>query len=135
MFDEGILMRMVIVIVALAWAGSAAADLYRWVDPETGSVKFSSYPPPWYGEGATQRRGPIVHITPRRSAAASRPRKLLAVDTASLDPANRDVVIGMIHAAKVSGVTNCSAGPSGRAPTRRTSSGRESVSAGLGVWS
>ena|SRR2546421_4639931 len=27
-------------------AGAAHADLYRWVDPETGAVKFSSVPPP-----------------------------------------------------------------------------------------
>ena len=25
---------------------AARADLYRWVDPQTGSVKFSSVPPP-----------------------------------------------------------------------------------------
>ena len=34
------------------------ADLYRWVDPESGSVKYSSLPPPWYGEG----RGPRVEV-------------------------------------------------------------------------
>ena len=44
------------------WANPAAADLYRWVDPETGSVKFSSYPPPWYGDAAQQRRAPRVEV-------------------------------------------------------------------------
>ena len=46
------------------WANHAAADLYRWVDPETGSVKFSSYPPPWYGDAAKQRRAPKVEQIP-----------------------------------------------------------------------
>jgi hypothetical protein len=59
---------MAIVVAVLAWAaqhaGPAAADLYRWIDPETGSVKFSSYPPPWYGGDAKQRRGPKVEVIP-----------------------------------------------------------------------
>jgi hypothetical protein len=29
----------------LALAAPAHADLYRWVDPDTGSVKFSNLPP------------------------------------------------------------------------------------------
>ena len=32
-------------LALLAVAAPAHADLYRWVDPETGSVKFSSLPP------------------------------------------------------------------------------------------
>lgn len=66
-------------VVALAvwlffWSLPAAADLYRWVDPESGSVKFSNYPPPWYGDGAQQRPGPkvekirAVRAAPARSA-------------------------------------------------------------------
>jgi len=27
------------------WATAADADLYRWVDPESGSVKYSSVAP------------------------------------------------------------------------------------------
>ena len=46
------------------WAASASGQLYRWVDPETGSVKFSSYPPPWYGDEAKQRRAPKVEVIP-----------------------------------------------------------------------
>jgi hypothetical protein len=38
----------------------AHADLYRWVDPETGSVKLSSAPPPWYERGG----GPQVEVIP-----------------------------------------------------------------------
>jgi len=58
------------------WAHPAAADLYRWVDPETGSVKFSSYPPSWFGGAAPQRRGPKVeHIPAGRPAPAIEPRE------------------------------------------------------------
>src|SRR6185295_10879925 len=57
-------MRLVIVIAMLAWVAPAAADLYRWIDPETGSVKFSSYPPPWYGDEAKERRAPKVEVIP-----------------------------------------------------------------------
>ncbi len=58
------------VVLLLLRAGPAAADLYRWVDPESGSVKFSSYPPPWYGDAATQRHGPKVEVIPARDNAS-----------------------------------------------------------------
>ncbi len=65
-------MRMVFafVVLLLLRAGPAAADLYRWIDPETGSVKFSSYPPPWYGDAAVQRHGPKVEVIPARDNAS-----------------------------------------------------------------
>jgi hypothetical protein len=54
------------------WVFSAHADLYRWVDPETGSVKFSSYPPPWFGD-EQQKRAPVVeHIPPRKAGDGAR---------------------------------------------------------------
>ena len=63
-------MRLAFVFaILLAAAGPAAADLYRWVDPETGSVKFSSYPPPWYGDPEKERRAPKVERIPERKAA------------------------------------------------------------------
>jgi hypothetical protein len=49
----------------------ALADLYRWVDPETGSVKFSSYPPPWYGDENLEKRSPKVEHIPPRSPGGS----------------------------------------------------------------
>jgi hypothetical protein len=61
--------RFVVAVGMLAWAGAAAADLYRWVDPETGSIKFSSYPPPWFGDPARERRAPKVEVIPERSSA------------------------------------------------------------------
>ena len=61
-------------VLFLAWAGPVAADLYRWVDPETGSVKFSSYPPPWFGDAAKQQRTPKVEVIPQgKSATAFEP--------------------------------------------------------------
>ncbi len=61
-------------VLLFAWASPAAADLYRWVDPETGSVKFSSYPPPWFGDAEKQRRAPKVEvIAPGKSATAFEP--------------------------------------------------------------
>lgn len=66
-------MRMACALLAvfLFRAGAATADLYRWVDPETGSVKFSSYPPPWYDDPAQARRAPKVeHIPAGRDAVA-----------------------------------------------------------------
>ena len=40
----------------------AYADLYRWVDPQSGSVKFSSLPPPWYGDAGRQAGAPAVEV-------------------------------------------------------------------------
>ena len=62
---EGFAMKLLFILVLNAtWSSVALADLYRWVDPETGSVKFSSYPPPWYGDQAKQRRAPKVDFIP-----------------------------------------------------------------------
>ena len=53
----------------------ARADLFRWIDPDTGSIKYSSYPPPWYGDPAKERRAPKVEvIRARGSAPSSGPR-------------------------------------------------------------
>ena len=57
-------MRLFLFLVMVSWATTPAADLYRWVDPETGSVKFSSYPPPWYGNPEKERRAPKVDRIP-----------------------------------------------------------------------
>ncbi len=49
-----------------AAAGGAAADLYLWKDPATGSVKIYSYPPPWYGNPELEKRSPKVERVPER---------------------------------------------------------------------
>ena len=66
-------MRLAMMIAMFAWAVPAAADLYRWVDPDTGSVKFSSYPPPWYGDEAKERRAPKVEVIPSKSEPVVKP--------------------------------------------------------------
>ena len=50
----------------LLLSSAAHADLYRWVDPETGSVKISNTPPPWHERGA----GPQVEVIPYAGPAA-----------------------------------------------------------------
>ena len=69
----------------LLLCSAAHADLYRWVDPESGSVKLSSAPPPWFDTGA----GPQVERIPYvgregRAAPANEARwreLLLAIST------------------------------------------------------
>lgn len=70
------LVRIAVPVAVLVsmWAVSAAAQLYRWVDPETGTVKFSSYPPPWYNDPARQRAPKVEVIAPSRKAPAFEPR-------------------------------------------------------------
>ena len=66
-------MRFVLAMPVLVflWITPALADLYRWVDPQTGTVKFSSYPPPWFNDPAQQGRAPKVEvIAPSRMAPA-----------------------------------------------------------------
>jgi len=67
--------RSAVAAAMLVWAAPysapAAADLYRWVDPETGSIKFSNAPPRWYGDPALERGAPKVEVIPERSSAPS----------------------------------------------------------------
>jgi len=62
----------------LVLSAAAHADLYRWLDPGSGSVKFSNTPPPWYESGS----GPQVERIPDASPGA-RPA---AADSAAPDP-------------------------------------------------
>lgn len=43
-------------------AFDAGAELYRWRDPQTGSIKYSSYPPPWYGDESRAANAPKVEV-------------------------------------------------------------------------
>lgn len=49
-----------------AASGGVHADLYLWKDPATGAMKIYSYPPPWYGNPALERRSPRVERIPER---------------------------------------------------------------------
>jgi hypothetical protein len=78
----------------------ALADLYRWVDPETGSVKFSSYPPPWYGDENQEKRSPKVeHIPPRGPGGSEKPEA--APEPAAKPPARVDAAAPTQPAAAV----------------------------------
>src|SRR5262245_62586926 len=62
-------MRFLLLVLALG-AFPARADLYRWVDPASGSVKFSNTPPPWFGDPERERSAPRVEVIRERGAAA-----------------------------------------------------------------
>jgi hypothetical protein len=78
-------MRIALAILAvlLFRAGPAAADLYRWIDPESGAIKYSSYPPPWYGDETKQRRAPKVEFIPAVSNTAAQTGSAGAVQEGS----------------------------------------------------
>jgi len=57
-------------LAALFLTFPASADLYRWIDRESGSVKFSSTPPPWFGDPERERSAPAVEIVPYRGPGA-----------------------------------------------------------------
>ena len=59
--------------IAVLSAAPAHADLYRWVDPQTGSVKFSSYPPPWFGQPALELHAPATEVVVYRPPGAPKP--------------------------------------------------------------
>jgi len=57
-------------VAVLLAAPGAQAQLYRWVDPATGSVKFSNAPPAWVRE---ERTGPAVEMIPSLRAQPTKP--------------------------------------------------------------
>ena len=61
-----------IAFLTLLFCHAAQADMYRWIDPETGSVKFSNLPPPPRPGVAVEvlRAQPPPPIAPRRVAEA-----------------------------------------------------------------
>ncbi len=67
-------MKLLLFALLLAAAFAAHADLYRWVERETGSVKYSDTPPPWYGDAEKQRGAPAGEVVPYRGPGpASKP--------------------------------------------------------------
>jgi hypothetical protein len=65
-------MRILLLLATLT-AMPAHADLYRWVDPQTGSVKFSSYPPPWFGDQTRELHAPATEVIVYPAPGATRP--------------------------------------------------------------
>jgi Domain of unknown function (DUF4124) len=66
---------------------AAHADLYRWIDPESGSVKFSNVPP--------SPAPPGVEVVPYRSSPGSPGRKPAASSTLALELRWRDLLAGI----------------------------------------
>lgn len=58
-------------VVLAAVAADVAAELYRWRDPQTGTIKYSSYPPPWYGDESREATAPKVEVLGDRDAEAA----------------------------------------------------------------
>ena len=54
-------MRALVLLAALG-AFPAHADLYRWVEPQSGSVKYANSPPPWFGDPEREHRYPAVEV-------------------------------------------------------------------------
>lgn len=61
-------MRFLLLAAALL-ALPVEADMYRWIDRETGSVKFSNTPPPWFGDPEKERQSPRVEVIKYRGPA------------------------------------------------------------------
>ena len=58
----------------LLLCSAAHADLYRWVDPGSGSVKYSNTPPPWFERGGGPAVERIPYTAPSVRPAAADPR-------------------------------------------------------------
>lgn len=66
----------------------AQAELYRWVDPQSGSVKFSNLPPLWHGDPAKEARAPKVEVIPFHGAVAPKPAAASALAPARVSGAS-----------------------------------------------
>ena len=66
-------MRLALLVSLALAAPPALADLYRWVDPQSGSIKYSNHPPPWHGDPASSARAPKVEVIPPRFSAPPKP--------------------------------------------------------------
>jgi hypothetical protein len=83
-------MKAVFLLLLLALPLLAYADLYRWIDPQSGSVKLSNTPPPWYESGS----GPQVERLPYSGPAAARatPQESAAAPVAALQARWREAL-------------------------------------------
>lgn len=60
----------ILFLLSMVVAAPVQADLYRWRDPQTGSIKFSNQPPPWYGDPVREIGAPQVEVVPDLSPRA-----------------------------------------------------------------
>lgn len=69
----------------LLLSASARADLYRWVDPATGSVKFSNLPPePGVNAQVLPYQGPVPPKSTAPSPASAKPLTVAPADASSV---------------------------------------------------
>jgi len=73
-----------LLFTVLVLPGVAQADMYRWVDRETGSVRFSNTPPPWFGDPEKERRSPRVEVIKYR-ATAEKPKPAPELEKAAAE--------------------------------------------------
>lgn len=76
----------------LLLCSAAQADLFRWVDPETGSVKISNSPPSWYDTS----HGPKVEVIRFGPASVAQP------SVAELQARWRDMLLAISSSAQPS---------------------------------
>lgn len=90
-----------------AAAPGARADLYRWVDPETGSVKFSNFPPsgdrpavivPFRGASPVPERTPAIKADGQEPLEERRRFLQQAMLQTGLDSANRAALERQVQA-------------------------------------
>jgi hypothetical protein len=86
-----------LLFAVLLLPGLAQADMYRWIDRETGQVKFSNTPPPWFGDPVKERQNPPVEViryrgpvekpkpAPQAEKAASEARTVAALEARWLE--------------------------------------------------
>ena len=101
-------MRFLVLVAALC-AFPAQAEIYRWIDRETGTVKFSNIPPPWYGDPEKARSAPAVEVIQSGGAAAPAKPAAAAKPAATALEA-RWIELGKLIAALPAGTDFASAG-------------------------
>jgi hypothetical protein len=87
-------MRLLLLAFCAA-AVPAYAQLYRWVDPQTGSVKYSNHPPPWHGDPARQS-APKVEVIPPQFKDPPRPSAALEKPAAAAAAPSNDQKAGLV---------------------------------------
>jgi len=81
-----IVLASALTVLLAASAANALAELYRWRDPQTGTIKYSSYPPPWYGDESREAAAPKVEVigAPQAEGAGRTPADEMAEKVAEV---------------------------------------------------
>lgn len=87
----------ILLLLATLLSIPAQADLYRWRDPQSGSIKFSNQPPPWHGDPVREIGAPRVEVVPDLSPRA-RPAPQADAKPAAAKPAAGPGVLSNLEA-------------------------------------